>query len=77
MSMVIAKSKTMGSKDDLIGAFRRLTMEESIVDTVKSRIAYKKPSEKRYELLKVAIWRKKCRRRSKKSRLHVASGRSN
>jgi ribosomal protein S21 len=68
MPIVVSKGKT-GSKEDVIGTFRRLTMEEGIVDELRERVSHKKPSEKRYARLKVAIWRKKCRRRSKKSRI--------
>ena len=68
MPIVVTKGKS-GSKEDVIGTFRRLMMEENIVDELRERTAHKKPSEKRYAKLKVAIWRKKCRRRAKKSRI--------
>ncbi len=71
MPIVVGKGK-QGAKEDVIGTFRRLTLEEGIVDEVKERTAYQKPSQKRYAKLKIALWRKKCRRRFKKSRLHVA-----
>ena len=53
---------------DLIGKFRRIFLEEEIVEEVKKRLVYVKPSEKRYAKKKVNIWRKKCRQRSKKRR---------
>lgn len=70
MAIVVLKGKT-GSKEDIIGAFRRLTLEEDIVEQVKKRTHYQKPSQKRYAKKKIAIWRKKCRRRSKNSRIHA------
>lgn len=67
MAIVVKKQKGE-SKDDIIGKFRRLCMEEDITEEVKKRVAYSKPSEKRYALKKVILWREKCRRRSKRSR---------
>jgi len=47
-------------------------LEEDIIEEIRKRTAYSKPSEERYALKKVIIWRKKCRRRSKKIRRNVA-----
>lgn len=69
--MPIIVKKTKGeSKDDIIGKFRRLCMEEDITDEVRKRTAYVKPSEKRYALKKIIVWRDKCRRKAKTSRRH-------
>lgn len=67
--MAIVVRKTKGeSKDDIIGKFRRLCIEEDITEEVKKRTAYSKPSIKRYAKKKIILWREKCRRRAKKSR---------
>ena len=65
---IIVKKKKGESKDDVIGKFRRIFLEEEIVEEVKKRLAYNKPSIKRYAKKKINIWRKKCRKRSKKRR---------
>ena len=71
---LIVKRKKGETKDDLIGKFRRIFLEEDITEEIKKRTAYQKPSEKRYEKTKLNIWRKKCRRRSKNSRIqHVTA----
>ncbi|MDD4937765.1 MAG: 30S ribosomal protein S21 [Candidatus Shapirobacteria bacterium] len=67
---IIVKKKKGESKDDVIGKFRRLCLEEDITEEVKKRVAYIKPSEKRYAKKKIIVWRDKCRRRSKNSRRH-------
>ena len=67
MSIVVKKKKGE-SKDDVIGKFRRLCLEEDIKEEVKKRVAYSKPSEKRYAKKKVFIYQKKCRRRAKRKR---------
>ena len=43
----IIKKKKGESKDDIIGKFRRLVLEEDITEEVKTRTAYQKPSELR------------------------------
>ena len=68
---LIVKKKKGESKDDIIGKFRRLVLEEDITEEVKTRAAYQKPSELRYALKKIILWREKCRRRAKKSRKHA------
>lgn len=68
---LIVKKKKGESKDDVIGKFRRLLLEEDISEEVKTRTAYQKPSELRYAKKKVILWREKCRRRAKKSRKHA------
>lgn len=65
---IIVKKKKGETKDDILGKFRRLVMEEDITEEVKKRTAYSKPSEERYAKKKVIIWRDKCRRRAKHSR---------
>lgn len=70
MPIVVYRKKNE-SKDDLIGKFRRISLEEEITEEVKNRTSYKKPSEERYAKKKINIWRKKCRRRSKKLRIHA------
>ncbi|MBU3935513.1 hypothetical protein KJ909_02460 [Patescibacteria group bacterium] len=63
---IIVKKKKGESKDDVIGKFRRLCLEEDITEEVKKRAAYSKPSEIRYAKKKVFIHQKKCRRRAKR-----------
>lgn len=70
MPIVVIKNKGE-SKDDIIGKFRRLSLEEDVADEVRRRSAYVKPSEERYAEKKVIIWRDKCRRRSKNSRKYA------
>lgn len=65
---IIVKKKKGESKDDVIGKFRRLLLEEDITEEVRKRTAYVKPSEERYAKKKIILWRDKCRRRAKKSR---------
>lgn len=67
---IIVKKQKGESKDDVIGKFRRLCLEEDISEDVKKRTAYTKPSEERYAKKKVILWREKCRRKSKNSRRH-------
>jgi ribosomal protein S21 len=67
---IIVKKKKGESKDDIIGRFRRLSMEEDIAEEVRKRASYVKPSEERYAKKKVIVWRDKCRRKSKNSRRH-------
>ena len=68
---LIVKKKKGESKDDIIGKFRRLLLEEDVSEEVKTRTAYQKPSVLRYAKKKVILWREKCRRRAKKSRKHA------
>jgi ribosomal protein S21 len=67
---IIVKKNKGESKDDVIGKFRRLCLEEDITEEVRKRISYVKPSEERYAKKKVIVWRDKCRRKSKNSRRH-------
>ena len=67
---IIVKKKKGESKDDVIGKFRRLCLEEDITEEVRKRSAYTKPSELRYAKKKVILWREKCRRKAKNSRRH-------
>lgn len=65
---IIVKKKKGESKDDVIGKFRRISMEEDITEEVRKRAAYTKPAEKRYAKKKIILWREKCRKRAKKRR---------
>ena len=67
---IIVEKKKGESKDDIIGKFRRLCLEEDITEEVRKRTAYVKPSEERYAKKKIIVWRDKCRRRAKNSRRH-------
>ena len=69
---IIVKRKKGESKDDIIGKFRRLCMEEDITEEIRKRTAYAKPSIGRYAKKKIILWREKCRKRAKKSRKYVA-----
>jgi len=68
---IIVKKKKGETKEDIIGKFRRLTLEEDITEEVRKRTAYSKPSEERYAKKKIILWREKCRRRAKKSRRYA------
>lgn len=65
---IVVRKKKGETKDDVIGKFRRICMEEDLTEEVKKRTFYTKPSEKRYAIKKVIMWRDKCRRRSKRLR---------
>lgn len=65
---IIVKKKKGESKDDVIGKFRRVSLEEDITEEVRKRTAYTKPAEKRYAKKKIILWREKCRKRAKKRR---------
>lgn len=65
---IIVKKKKGESKDDVIGKFRRISLEEDITEEVRKRTAYSKPAEKRYAKKKIILWREKCRKRAKKRR---------
>ena len=65
---IIVKKNKGESKDDVIGKFRRLCLEEDITEEVRKRSAYTKPAEKRYAKKKIILWREKCRKRAKKRR---------
>jgi len=67
---IIVEKKKGESKDDIIGKFRRLYLEEDITEEVRKRAAYVQPSEERYAKKKIIVWRDKCRRRAKNSRRH-------
>lgn len=69
---IVVKRKKGESKDDIIGKFRRLCLEEDITEEVRKRASYAKPSIGRYAKKKIILWREKCRKRAKKSRKYVA-----
>lgn len=68
MPIVVKRGKTDKTKDDLIGKFRRLCMEEGIVDEVKERVSYVKASAKRYAEKKLKKWKKELGRRQRNRR---------
>lgn len=68
---IVVKKKKGESKDDIIGKFRRLCLEEDVTEEIKKRVAYVKPSELRYAKKKIILWREKCRKRAKNSRKHA------
>ena len=55
--MIEVKRKKGETKDDIIGKFRRLCMEEDITEEVRKRAAYAKPSIARYAKKKIILWR--------------------
>lgn len=67
MPIIVTKNKGE-SKDDVIGKFRRVSLDEDVTDEVRKRTAYVSKASKRYAQKKVIIWRDKCRRRSKRRR---------
>jgi ribosomal protein S21 len=68
--MAIIVTKQLGeTKDDIIGKFRRMCMEEDVTEEIRKRSAYISPAAKRYAKKKVIIWREKCRKRAKKRRV--------
>ena len=65
---IIVKKQKGETKDDIIGKFRRLCIEEDVTEEIKKRTAYVSPSAERYAKKKVIIWREKCRRRARRRR---------
>ncbi len=62
---IVINLKKGKSKDDLIGEFRRVCMEEEIKEQVEKRVAYEKPSQKRYKAKKERVkLNRKARRRA-------------
>ena len=47
--MVVVKKKKGESKDSLFRKFTRMFIQEEIVDEVRSRMYYKRPSQERKE----------------------------
>ncbi|MBI2103864.1 30S ribosomal protein S21 [Candidatus Woesebacteria bacterium] len=47
--MVVVIKKKGESEDKLIARFRKIVLEEGIIDEVRDRERYKKPSERRKE----------------------------
>ncbi|MCX6726895.1 MAG: hypothetical protein NTY75_03725 [Candidatus Shapirobacteria bacterium] len=68
MAIIVIKQKGE-TKDDIIGKFRRMCMEEDVTEEIRKRSAYTSPAAKRYAKKKVIIWREKCRKRAKKRRV--------
>ena len=52
---IIVKRKKGESKDDIIGKFRRLCLEEDITEEVRKRAANAKPSIGRYAKKKIIL----------------------
>lgn len=46
---IVVKKKQGETKEELIARFRKLFLEEGIIDKVKEKTAYVKPSRRRYE----------------------------
>lgn len=46
---IVVKRKKNESKGELINRFRRIFMEEGIIDIVREKVHYEKPSRKRYK----------------------------
>lgn len=67
MAIIVRKNKGE-TKDDIIGRFRRLSLEEDITEEVKKKTSYVSPSAKRYAKKKIILWREKCRRRARRMR---------
>lgn len=51
MSITVQKKKGE-SKQELISRFRKMILEAGIIEKIKEKVAYKKPSRSRYELRK-------------------------
>jgi len=51
--MAITVQKKRGeSKQELISRFRKIIVEAGIIDKIREKVAYTKPSRRRYELKK-------------------------
>jgi ribosomal protein S21 len=46
---IIVRKKQGESKEELINRFRKLFVEEGIIEKVREKVAYIKPSRRRYE----------------------------
>lgn len=64
--MVVVKKKKGESEDKLIARFRKLVLEEGIIDEVRDRERYKKPSERRKEKNKQIKFRIELEKRRNK-----------
>ena len=64
--MVVVKKKKGESEDKLISRFRKIVLEEGIIDEVRDRERYKKPSEKRKEKKKQVKFRIELEKRRNK-----------
>ena len=51
---IIVRKKQGESKEELINRFRKLFLEEGIIEKVREKVAYVKPSRRRYEKKKEA-----------------------
>ena len=66
---IVIKLKKGKTKDDLIGEFRRVCMEEEIKEKVESKVAFVKRSEKKYRKNQERVkLNKKARRRAAAAR---------
>lgn len=54
---IVLNKKKGESKDELLGRFRRFTMEEEITEEIRRRAHYQSPSQKRYEQKKTVARR--------------------
>lgn len=64
--MVVVKRKKGESEDRLIARFRKLVLEEGIIDEYRDRERYKKPSERRKEKNKQIKFRIELEKRRNK-----------
>ena len=66
---IVVKKKKGESKDDLIGRFRRHTIQEDIQEEVKKRVAYLNPSKKRREQKKAIARRMYAQKKQREAQL--------
>ncbi len=64
MAVVVHRQKGE-SRNDLINRFRKLFSEEGILDTVRRKVRYIKPSRRRYERQKEISHRVRLEKRQK------------
>ena len=62
--MVIVVNKKKGeSRVELINRFRKVFIEEGVIDTIKKNLRYVKPARKRYEKKKEKLRLQRSKRR--------------
>ena len=67
---ITVKRKKGEKNDDVISKFRKASSEDnvSVVEEVRSRIAFVSKSKRNYAQRKLAAWRKQLRRQPKNTR---------
>jgi len=60
---IVVKKKRGESKIELINRFRKIFLEEGIIDQIKEKVHYVKPSRKRYERKKEIDYKNKLDQR--------------